>query len=47
MPDPFDVVLVDHDLATEVELLTDLMVEAGASRSRLTPREIDRALGVA
>ena len=47
MPDDqFDFSLVDDELMGEVELLTQLIITASESDVRLTPEQIDAALGI-
>lgn len=45
VPDQFDVTLVDLELLTELETLTDLMSAANASPSALSSETIDFILG--
>ena len=44
--DPLDVDLEDSDLLGEVELTAALIVAANQADERLSPREIDRVLGL-
>ena len=44
--DELDVPLEDPDLAEEVELLSSLMIQAGAADEPLDQAEVDRLLGV-
>lgn len=41
-----DLRLEDPAALEEIELYSELMIVAGASSRRLTPEEIDRALGI-
>ena len=47
MQDQFDVTLEDHDLLSEVEMTTSLIIAATGSVGPLPGIEIDRILGVA
>lgn len=44
MPDQFDVTLIDLELQSELELVTDLMIAANASTGALSLEAIDRIL---
>lgn len=41
MPDQFDVTLIDRELLSEMEVMTDLMIAANASAGDLSSETID------
>jgi hypothetical protein len=44
--DQFDFSLTDDELMAEVELLTQVIIVASESDARLTPEQVDAALGI-